>query len=162
VAIFTLCMGAVSCLKIPLTTTLELDFEQEVVASNPMKKDEVWTNTRVINLKAEVEKRGISINSLKSARLLGFFATVNNVRCEQLSSASAKVNGLGLKDVDIPLDVNKCATEQSLVASLDITSDLKAGNNVTILYSMTAKEEFTKAHGFTVTVVAEVEYWNKQ
>jgi hypothetical protein len=154
------CMTA-SCLKIPITTTLDVNFAQEVTASNPMKKDEVWTNTRSIDLKREIEKRGISIKSLKRATVVAVYNEINQVRCEQVENVSATVNGLSFKDAVFGYDTNKCATQEILTGAVDITTDIKNGTPATMRYTMKAKETFTQAHGFTTVVALEVEYENK-
>lgn len=161
-ALFMLCLSAISCLKIPITTTLEIDFEQEVTASNPMKKDEVWSNTRNIDLKREIEKRGISLKSLTRATIILMYNKINKIRCEQVDNVSAKVNGLGFKDAVFGYDTNKCANQEIITGALDVTADIKNGTPVSIQYNMKAKEDFALAHGFTTVIAMEVEYENKQ
>jgi hypothetical protein len=156
-----ICFNAISCLKIPISSTIEILFDQEVVASNPMKKDEVWTNTRTINLKSEMEKRGISTTSLKKATVLGSYFIINKVRCEQVENVSATVNGFGLTNALFGYDTNKCTNHALVTNQYDITNELKNGTNITILYSVKAKSDFTAAHGFTAYIALQVEYLNK-
>jgi hypothetical protein len=157
--------------------TTQMDFGVEIINSEAMKLNETWTNTKVIDFKAELKKRAnINVDdvNLSSFKILGFSVELNETRCKQLSSITM---GFTLPATP-PISPSFTVSDNTLLAlcgakifSINATTDPKnviltsnyapsitKGDKTTINYAMTAKEAFSTATGVTLRIVTEAKF----
>ncbi|HFA47546.1 MAG TPA: hypothetical protein ENJ95_00855 [Bacteroidetes bacterium] len=162
--------------------TTQIKIETEAVRSNPMDKDETWTNSKEFDMRDELKERyGIDLdkNELISFKINLIAAAWNSARCRKLSHIKTDFILPDIDDIhfesrgsDWDLLCSAAGTNALFfnfilvtpqndpysIINKDFADAINRGEKITIDYSLTAGEEIEAegiALSFSLFTVAE-------